>query len=231
MIGQPKTALLAGHLQPLITVVPHDEELDLFAPRITRWHLPLPALVINGLDEVEPRHLVQRLWPDVLVDMAAGGTTSQVIVSRRGDGQCLLGAFAAPDAKLGYVRRTETVTGLRRERFLNEFTTPVTAKDVAQAPPEHRARLQAAAESGQPVCGYINQASMTETSADEDFAPAAPFVGALTGARAAAITVALLTGYDVPGGLRWQYSFSSNRARTSVLRCRDTCECQTGRAS
>ena len=231
MIGQPKTALLAGHLQPLITVVRHDEELDLFVPRITRWHLPLPTLVINGLDEVEPRHLVQRLWPDVLVDMAAGGTTSQVIVNRRGDGQCLLGAFAVPDAELGYVRRTETVTGLRRERFLSEFTTPVTAEDVAQAPPEHRARLQAAVESGQLVCGYINQASLTEMSADEGFAPAAPFVGALTGARAAAITVALLTGYHVPGGLRWQYSFSSNRARTSVLRCCDTCECQTGRAS
>lgn len=231
MIGQPKTALLAGHLQPLITVFRHDEELDLFVPRITRWHLPLPALVINGLDEVEPRHLVQRLWPDVLVDMAAGGTTSQVIVNRRGGGQCLLGAFSAPDAELGYVERTETATGLRRERFLNEFTTPVAAKDVAQAPPEHRARLQAAAESGQLVCGYINQASMTETSADEHFAPAAPFVGALTGARAAAITIALLTGYHVPGGLRWQYNFLSNRARTAVLRCRDTCECQTGRAS
>ena len=231
MIGQPKTALLAGHLQPLITVVPHDEELDLFVPRITRWHLPLPALVINGLDEVDPRHLVQRLWPDVLVDMAAGGTTSQVIVSRRGDGQCLLGAFAAPDAELGYIQRTESAMGLRRERFLNEFTTPVTAEDVAQARPEHRARLQAAAESGQLVCGYINQASMAETSADEDFAPAAPFVGALTGARAAAITVALLAGYHAPGGLRWQYNFLSNRARTSIMRCHDMCECQTGRAS
>ena len=81
--------------------------------------------------------------------MAAGGTTSQVIVNRRGDGQCLLGAFAAPAAELGYIRRTETATGLRRERFLSEFTTPVTAEDVAQAPPEHRARLQAAADSGQ----------------------------------------------------------------------------------
>jgi hypothetical protein len=226
MIGQPKTALLAGHLQPLITVARHDEELDLFVPRITSWHLPLPALVINGLDEVEPRHVVQRLWPDALVDMAAGGTTSQVIVSRRDDpGQCLLGAFAMPDAELGYTRRTETATGLRRERFLNEFTTAITTEDVAQAPPEHQARLQAAADSGQLVCGYINQASLTETSADEDFAPAAPFVSALAGARAAAITAALLTGHHVPGGLRWQYNFLSNRARTTVMRCPDACEC------
>jgi hypothetical protein len=35
----------------------------------------------------------------------------------------------------------------------------------------------------------------------------------------------------VPGGLRWQYNFLSNRARTSILRCRDQCECQAGRAS
>jgi hypothetical protein len=81
------------------------------------------------------------------------------------------------------------------------------------------------------VCGYINQASLTETSAEEDFAPAAPFVGALTGARATAITVALLAGDNVPGGLRWQYNFLSNRARTAVMRCPDTCDCQTRRAS
>jgi hypothetical protein len=227
MIGQPKTTLLAGHLQPLIAVTPHDEELDLFVPRITRWDLPLPALVINGLDEVEPRHVVQRLWPDVLVDMAAGGTTSQVVVHRRGDpGQCLLGASAVPDAELGYVRRIETLTGLRRERFLNDFTAPVTADDVAQAPPEHQARLQAAADADQLMCGFINQASLTTTSTDENFTPAAPFVGALTGARAAAITVALLLGDNVPGGLRWQYNFLSNRARTAVMRCPNICECQ-----
>jgi hypothetical protein len=232
MVGQPKTALLAGHLQPLIAVNGHDEELDLFVPRITRWHLPLPALVINGLDEVEPRHVVQRLWPDVIVDMAAGGTTSQVIVHKRGGvGQCLLGAFAVPAAELGYIRRIEEVTGLRRERFLSEFTTPVTAEDVTQAPPEHRARLQAAADSGQLLCGYINQASLTAKSTGKDFAAAAPFVGALTGARTAAITVAVLTGGDVPSGLRWQYDFVSNRARTAVMRCPHNCECQSERAS
>jgi len=226
MIGQPKTLLLTRHLEPLITVARHDEELNLFLPRIIRWHLPLPPLVINGLDEVEPRHMAQRLWPAVLVDMAAGGTTSQVIIHQRGQGgQCLLRAYEAPDSETGYVPRTEAATGLRRERFLSEFTTPVTAEDVAHAPPEHRARLQAAADSGQLICGYINQASLTETSSGENFA-AAPFVGALTGARAAAVTVALLTGHHAPGGLRWQYNFLSNRARTAETRCPCTCECQ-----
>jgi hypothetical protein len=227
MIGQAKTLLLARHLEPLITVARHDEELSLFLPRITHWHLPLPPLVINGLDEVEPRHMVQRLWPEVLVDMAAGGTTSQVIVHQRGQGgQCLLRAYEAPDSETDYARRTEAATGLRRERFLSEFTAPVTAEDVAQAPPEHRARLQAAADSGQLICGYINQASLTETSSAENFAAAAPFVGVLTGARAAAFTVAQLGDHHAPGGLRWQYNFLSNRARTAETRCPGTCECQ-----
>lgn len=227
MIGQPKTLLLARHLEPLITVARHDEELSLFLPRITRWHLPLPPLVINGLDEVEPRHMVQRLWPEALVDMAAGGTTSQVIVHQAGQGgQCLLRAYEAPDRETGYIPRTEAATGLRRERFLSEFTTPVTAEDVAQAPPEHKARLQAAADSGQLICGYINQASLTDTRSGENFAAAAPFIGALTGARAAAVTVALLAGHHAPGGLRWQYDFLSNRARTAETRCPGTCECQ-----
>ena len=62
-------------------------------------------------------------------------------------------------------------------------------------------------DSGRLVCAYINQASLTETRADEDFAPAAPFVGTLTGARAA-ITVAQLIGSNVPGGLRCRYNSS-----------------------
>ncbi len=227
MIGQPKTLLLARHLEPLITVTRHDEELNLFVPRISHWHLPLPRVVINGLDEVEPRHMAQRLWPEALVDMAAGGTTSQVIVHQRGQGgQCLLGAYEAAESETGYITRIEAATGLRRERFLSEFTTPVTAEDVAQAPPEHRARLKAAADSGQLICGYINQASLTQTGSGDDFAAAAPFVGALTGAWAAAITVALLTGHHAPGGLRWQYNFLSNRTRTAATHCPDACECQ-----
>jgi len=40
----------------------------------------------------------------------------------------------AADSETGYIRRIEAATGLRRERFLSEFTTPVTAEDVAQAP-------------------------------------------------------------------------------------------------
>jgi hypothetical protein len=76
------------------------------------------------------------------------------------------------------------------------------------------------------ICGYINQASLTETSRGNGFAAAAPFIGVLTGARAAAITVALLSGHHAPGGLRWQYNFLSNRARTTKTRCPSTCECQ-----
>lgn len=236
MIGEPKSALLARHLHPQITVARHDEELELFVPRITRWHLPLPPLVINGLDEVEPRHVVQRLWPQTLIDMAAGGTTSQVVVYRHGEpGQCLLGAFAAPEAGPSYERRVQALTGLRPERFLADYTSGITADDVANAPPEHRSRLQAAADAGQLLCGFINRASLTAAGdkGDDDFAPAAPFVSALTGARAAALTVAVLKGESsVPGGLHWQYSFLSNRARTTVMRCPDTCECQqTRRAS
>jgi len=234
MIGEPKSALLAGYLHPQITVARLDEELDLFVPRITRWHLPLPPLVINGLDAVAPRHLVQRLWPETLIDMAAGDTTSQVVVSRRGErGQCLLGAFAAPEAEPSYERRVQALTGLRPERLLADYTTPITADDVAHAPPEHRSRLQAAADAGQLLCGFINRASLTAAGDnDDEFAPAAPFVSALTGARAAALTVAVLLGDSVPGGLHWQYSFLSNRARTAAMRCPSTCECQqTRRAS
>lgn len=226
MLGEPKTALLAQYLEPQVTVARHDEELDLFAPRVTEWGLELPHLVITGLDDVAPRHLVQRLWPRTILDMAAGGTTSQVVVYRaEGTGQCLLGAFKAPDGGSDYERRVEALTGLRPDRFLTDFTSTITADDVARAPVEKRTLLQAAADAGELVCGFISRASLMATDQGE-FAAAAPFVGALTGARAAAITVALLQGYDVPGGLHWQYSFLSRRGRSTVMSCQPACECR-----
>ncbi|MGH8930016.1 MAG: ThiF family adenylyltransferase [Egibacteraceae bacterium] len=227
MVGQPKTLVLAEQLQPRLKVVRHDEELHLFVPRITRWDLPMPPLVINGLDNIEARHLAQRLWPEVLLDMAAGGTTSQVLMHCSGqDGQCLLSAFAGLDSGGGYARRIKALTGLRPDRFLNNFNTPITVKDVALAPPEHRARLEEAREAGQLMCGFINRTSLTTATNGEDFASAAPFVGYLTGARAAAITVSVLQRQGAASGLHWQYNFISNRARSVIMRCPDTCECR-----
>lgn len=231
MVGKPKTLLVADYLAPRVDVVRHDEELHLFVPRVTEWGLPLPPLEVNGLDNVEARHLAQRMWPETLIDMAAGGTTSQVIVHRRGrDGQCLLGAYERAPEEGSYEQRVADLTGLRPDRVLRDYTTPITPEDVAAAPPHHRARLEAARRSGLLICGYISQASLSGGAAAGSFAAAAPFVAALAGARAAAITVRTLTADNQPEAHRWQYSFLSNRSSSASPSCPSTCECQLGRS-
>jgi hypothetical protein len=141
--GQPKTARLAGHLRSLITVTPDDEELDLFVTRITRWHLPFPALVINGIHQVEPRHLVQQLWPDVLVDMAP--TTSQVIVNQRGDaGQWLLGAFAVSDTEPATYSRS------KRSRACGASDSPTSSPHPSAPRTWHRRHPSTERSSRQP---------------------------------------------------------------------------------
>src|SRR5205807_87669 len=35
-----------------------------------------PGIVLGGLDEVEPRHAVQRIWPDLVIDGAIGSDFS-----------------------------------------------------------------------------------------------------------------------------------------------------------
>ena len=58
------------------------------------------AIVINGLDNIDVRHDVQRsLWPDVVIDGAIGDFTCQV--SRHpwaGNIACLICLFRRPDA-------------------------------------------------------------------------------------------------------------------------------------
>jgi hypothetical protein len=226
-IGSPKTTLIEECLAPRIGTSRHDEELALFLPRVTRWRtVTLPPIVVNGLDNPESRRDVQRLWPDTLIDMAAQSTTCQVVVHRRGGGGlCLLGAFPPEKAVNSYEQRILATTGLRPERFLNHYTTLITADDVTAAPAEHRAALDAARQSGQTLCGYINARSLADRSSDTCFAASAPFIGGITGARAAALTLRTLAGSPPQSGLHWQYDIVSAQSRTAYMSCNTACEC------
>src|SRR5207249_8423580 len=93
-IGRPKAEIMRELLAPRIAVTPRAEEFELFKLRLGYGQLRVPPLIVNGLDNVETRHAVQRLWPATLIDMAAGGTMAQVIVKEvAGDSICLLQAL------------------------------------------------------------------------------------------------------------------------------------------
>jgi len=230
-LGRPKAEIVRETLQPALTVTPRPEEFHFFKARLRYGQTTLPELLVAGVDNVETRHDIQRLWPSVVIDMAAGGLTSQVIVKHLADaGQCLLDAHTLPPDETAVVERLARMSGLRPERIANEFEQPVSADDVAQAAPAFRASLEKARQAGQPRCGYVSDLNLADQWRHERFASAVPFVTAFSGIVAAGEAVKHLAGWS-SGSLQFQFSFQSGRGRRTTRRCTDACECQHVRAS
>src|SRR5207253_957466 len=103
--------------------------------------------------------------------------------------------------------------------------------DVAAAPPEKRAALEAARRRGQRVCGRATGLDLNEEEPGTEFTPAVPFVTAFSGIVGAAQTTRRLFGAG-GGSVHFQFSFLSYRARTMRMRCASDCECRSrhGRA-
>ncbi len=225
-LGKPKAEMIAALLSPAILVTPRAEEWELFKIRL-RYGIPVPSIIVNGLDNVETRHSVQRLWPAVLIDMAAGGLTSQVIVKpRQSDAICVLQALVGPEDEIGWAERAAQETGLSVERILEAPTTAITAADIAQAPEAKRAALRRAQREGRLVCGHVTEHNLRFEGHDANFAPAVPFVTGFSGVAGAAAMMKWLMGYRNDGGLHFQYSFRSGRVQRLALRCERNCECQ-----
>jgi hypothetical protein len=224
-LRRSKAEMIQSLLEPTITVNARPEEWELFKIRM-RFGLRLPPIIVNGLDNVGTRHSVQRLWPDCVVDMAAGGLNSQVIVKIRGDeGICLLTALQRPESEVGWAERLSADTGLSAERIREEATTAITEEDIANAPPEQRGLLARARERGQLLCGRITQQNLELEGADPDFAPVVPFVTAFSGVVGAAETMKRLMGQRAQG-MHFQASFASGRSRSLVMHCGQSCECR-----
>jgi hypothetical protein len=221
-LGHSKARLVSEYLEGSFAVDPRPEELEFFKIRM-RYGLELPSLVINGLDNVEARHAVQRLWPDAIIDMGAGGTTLQSIVwQRHQDGTCLLGALTRP-AEGDYADRLAAETGLSAQRIRSGPTSAITEADVATAPAGMRAGLEAARSRGQLLCGRITEQLLAADNPGDDFAPAVPFVTGLSGIIGAAETMKWLLGISRPR--HYQFDFRSLRGRALNLRCDADCAC------
>jgi molybdopterin/thiamine biosynthesis adenylyltransferase len=222
----PKANVIALALAPAIEVTPYAEDFDpLFTVRLQRNHFPLPTIVIAGLDNVTTRHTVQRLWPATLIDMAAGGTTSQLILKRSPEqGMCLLEALCVPPGELADVERLALESGLRTESIV-AMDTPVSEKDVRDAPPELREALAAAHRQKMLRCGFIRVRALDHEQETDDFAAATPFVVAYSGVLAAAELVKELMEISEPGAMRHQFSFVSCRGSTVSPAPRVDCEC------
>jgi hypothetical protein len=225
-LDRPKAEIIKALLSPAIAVTARTDEWELFKIRIEHG-MPVPPLIVGGLDNVATRHSVQRLWPQTLIDIAAGGMTSQVIVKRRdNDGLCLLRALTVPPIELTWAQRLAQETGLSVERISEDPTSKITKDDVNAAPPERRALLEADLREGRQICGRVTKQNLEFETDDPDFAPAVPFVTAFSGVVAAAETMKWLMGYRRPRTLHFQWSFLSGQTKATEMECHHDCECQ-----
>jgi len=156
-------------------------------PHAMRCLTPRPYAVVSGLDRARPRHVVQRLWAPLHIDMATGGVgglQSQVLVpANPGSGRCLIEAFRVngeePDEE-----RWAMMTGVGTDRFSDPMSL-IGLADVKPAPEGKRADLLKAHRLGQRVCNIVIASELGARNDSTDFAAAAPFNALLAGTMAA----------------------------------------------
>jgi hypothetical protein len=227
-IDKPKATFIREFLSPKIDVTARQDQWEFFKIWF-RHGLTIPPLIIAGLDNVTTRHSVQRVWPETLIDMGAGGLESQVIVKHReSTGQCLLNALTIPPGKMEWAQTLANLTGLNPELIATDPTGGITQAEVDAAPVNQKPALKTLV--GKPRCGYINRCTLEMEGFDPDFEPAAPFVTAFSGVIAAGETMKWLMGVRHENSLHYQMSFRSGLDRALQMKCNSECECQTRRS-
>lgn len=197
-------------------VRPYPFEIDIrAAPALIGKNLPNPDLVLAGLDNIEARHQLQLLWPDLIIDGAIGDVSCQV--SRHPWGpdtaclQCLFREAGGENSTLAAAR----VSGLSPEAAANQEEV-VTLADVEGAEGEKKAWL--AQRLGQKRCSVIREAFTTQmTGGAALFSPSAPFVACFSGAMVVAEFIKARMGLATPLDPRFQFNVLVGPARGTLL--------------
>jgi molybdopterin/thiamine biosynthesis adenylyltransferase len=204
-LWSPKAETLANHLK-------------LAGINARGFHMPFewylkeshnaPMIVLNGLDNIDARHDVQRsLWPDVLIDGAIGDFTCQV--SRHpwpSDIACLICVLQKPQAESAEkVQRKATGLSLGRVADPN---AAVTQWDVDNAPLEKQQFLRE--RIGRPFCSVIQEAVAQQISDErqpEKFAPSVPFVACFSACMVISEIAGHICGWPSELAPRFQFDF------------------------
>lgn len=184
-----------------------------FADYVAMLDGKYPAVVLNGLDNIDVRHEVQRaLWPDLIVDGAIGDFGCQV--SRHPwneDAACLICLFRKP-VRSGQVIAAEA-SGLTEDR-VRQPDELVTTADVATAPEEKRDYLRV--RIGKPICSVVSEAVTQKISQDAQvrgFEPSVPFVAAFSACMVVAQAIAHMADWPPTLDTRFQFDFLRGPAR------------------
>lgn len=143
-----------------------------------------PDLVINGLDDIDARKAVQKLWPALLVDGGINSVGAAVRAHSMSHRQfaCMRCAFV--EAKQDHIVQQSKATGLSRASLEGNTDRPITDKDIADARAERREWLRAQQKLGRKVCSTVMaaEADGLGLSLAAGFQPSVPFVATASAA-------------------------------------------------
>ncbi len=202
-VGGEKATFAANLLRARLNAKGIGEEFGAFLTHTgpgAAWR----PLVVNALDNIETRHAVQDLWPDLILDGAIGDFACQVSRHPWGeDTACLMCLFQQPAGELAEVVASRA-SGLRRSRVRGD-TEVVTEEDVREASGDKKEWLRA--RLGRSVCSVIQEAMAQQISADTQksgFQPSVPFVACLSASMVVGELVKALIGSPTPLEPRFQ---------------------------
>lgn len=225
-VGLPKVAVAEAVLsQNGISVKGYEDDFNHFRERVGK-EIPYPRVVVNGLDNVEARHQVQHLWPDMIIDGAISDFACQVSTHPWGrDVACLLCLFR-DEVVQAAEQVASRVTGLSLPRVLCADEV-VTVDDVKIAPNEKQEWLRK--HVGRKICSVIQEGvaqDISKTNQRTGFQPSAPFVACFSASMVVSELLKYLMGvrsflepryqFDMLRGPKWGLEIPQERRRDCV---------------
>ena len=176
MVGRVKAEFIAEVLGPKRNPTWRCADIADLATELTDPRRA-PRIIVSGLDDIDPRHEVQRLWPDLVIDGAIdAGSSCQVSCHPWGeDTACLMSLFRQPPSERAELVASRA-TGLDPCVFGDDQAV-ITQAHIDAAPAAKKPWL--AKHLGKPVCSVASEAVIAMLSSEKQaagFAPSVPFV-------------------------------------------------------
>lgn len=227
-LNQAKAEMLAAWLNERSILDVHGErtKIEDADARLTKG----VDLVINGLDAVDARRAVQRLWPSLLVDGAINSLGAAVVTHsvQHRKFACLRCAFAEPDRD--HIAVQTHATGLHAESLKGDQNRAITDEDISAAEEWARDGLREQQRLGKSICSTVGERTSATLGIKtvDGFRPSVPFVATAAAALVVAQVLRNLLWPELKFVHEFQFSSLFVGADTGLKVGRlafPTCEC------
>jgi hypothetical protein len=197
----PKTELAVRLFRGTeLRVHPLQKPLKAALKGIYAGDVPRPAIVLSAVDNNEARDLLQKLWPNLLLEGATDHTLSQVSRHEYGSGLgCLLCIHSTPgaDDDFSYVAHAAKISGLPENVISasqRNAELVLTEANIVNVPESKRVLL--ADHLGKPICSVLTELERLSAKPREQLPhqPTVSFVSMISGLLMAAELVKYLSG-------------------------------------